>query len=459
MKYFTDSFLNEYDILKNAKIGLEFEFYSKLTYGNTIEVFNRKLDKKVWGFKEYHSEFKVDDNNWKLEPDFSGGINCVELITHPMEYSEARIMLVKVLRIIQEVGYTTERTGLHINISFDKNILDIEHINPIKTILSVDESYIYSLFPERENNIYCKSIKNIILYKDYDFSTASSSILTSSLFLHSSINKYYGINFTCLNQGRLEYRYVGGTDYEWKNSEILTLFDYFIKLSYDSVKKPITPEESKMLRRYLEKNIQEYKSLSNLESFISKYPSVVLEVDKTPQVEVVKSYYPTIYEHLYDILSSIKNLENCKINFDSENRKIEIVKADLVCKGFLKNVVFISCNVEGGDYLNCGFFDCNLKSTILNQTLIESGIVDDSKLLESTIIKGTVLNECYFSDGYFDGVMESGVFRSGNIGENAHFSEKVRMMNSDVNFFNIKVQNLDGGGKGVFTKKGNVDKK
>lgn len=443
MKYFTNSFLNDYDILKQAKIGLEFEFYSKLSYGNTLEVLNRKLGKKVWGFKEYHSDFKVDENNWKIEPDFSGGINCVELITHPMEYSEARIMLVKIYRIIQEIGYTTERTGLHINISFNNDFLNIEHINPIKLVLGLSENYIYSFFPERENNIYCKSIKNIIPYKDYDFSMATTNILTSSLFLHSGVNKYFGVNFTCLNQGRLEFRYIGGTDYEDKISETLTLFDYFIKLSYDSIKLPITPNESKMLRQYLEKNIAEYKSLSNIESFISKFPSVSLEVDRTPQLEIVKSYYPTFYDTIFDIVSQIKGLENCKLNFDTETRRIEIVGGNFDCNGFLKNVTFIDTNINGGDYLNCEFYGCMLRSVILNQSIIESGTIEDGKILECKVTKGCVLTECYFSDGLLDCEMKSGIFRSGKLGTNAVISDEVRMMNTEQNFFNIKTMSLN----------------
>ncbi len=443
MKYFTNSFLNEYDILKNAKIGLEFEFYSKLSYGNTLEILNRKLNKKVWGFKEYHSDFKVDENNWKIEPDFSGGINCIELITHPMEYSEARIMLVKIYRIIQEIGYTTERTGLHINISFDNEYLNIEHVNPIKVVLGISEDYIYSLFPDRKNNIYCKSIKNIIPYKDYDFSLATTNLLSSSLFLHSGVNKYYGVNFTCLNQGRLEFRYIGGDNYEWKITETLTLFDYFVELCFKGIKEPISESESKMLRRYLEKNIAEYKSLSNLDSFISKFPSVSLEVDKSAQIEIVKSYYPTFFDSIYEIVTQIKGLENCKINFDTENRRMEIVSGELKCTGFLKNVTFVDCNIDGGDFLNCDFYDTVLKSAIINQSIIQSGTIDDSKVLECKVIKGCVLTDCYFSDGLLDCEMKSGIFRSGKIGADAIISDEVKMMNTEQNFFNIKTQTLD----------------
>ena len=454
MKYFTNSFLNEYDIFKKAKIGLEFEFYSKLAYGNTLEILNRKLDRRVLGFKEYHPDFKPTENEWMITPDFSGGINCVELITHPMEYSEARIMLVKVYRIIQEIGYTTERTGLHINISFDKEFLNIEGINPIKLILGLSEDYIYSFFPYRENNIYCKSVKNIIPYKDYDFSKATSELLSSALFLHSGVNKYFGINFTCLNSGRLEFRYIGGDDYEWKIDETLTLFDYFIKLCYDStVIKYITPEESKMLRRYLEKNINEYKSLSDLKIFLGKFPSISIEVDKNPNIEIVKTYYPTFYESVYDIITQVKEIENCRINFDTETRKIEIVGAIITCKGFIKNAIFINCEIIGGDFMGCEFYDTTLKSSIINQSIINCGSVDDAKLMECKVVKGCIITDSYFSDGLLDSEMHSGIFRSGKLGVNAHIAPEVRMMDTEQNFFNLKTVNSNDGDKIIFNKK------
>ena len=455
MKYFTNSFLNDYDILKHAKIGIEFEFYSKLSYSNTLEILNRKLGKKVSGFKEYHSDFKVDENNWKIEPDFSAGINCVELITHPMEYSEARIMLVKVYRLIQEIGYTTERTGLHINISFDNKFLNIESINPIKLVLGISEDYIYSFFPDRKNNIYCKSIRNIIPFKDYDYSIATSNIMSTSLFMHSGVSKYFGVNFTCLNQGRLEFRYIGGNDYETKINETLTLLDYFVKLCYDAIKEPITDAENKMLRRYLEKNIGEYKSLSNVDSFITKYPSVTLEVDRTPQIEIVKSLYPTFYENVYDIVSNTKGLEHCKMNFDTETRRIEIVGGDIRCNGFIKNVIFVDTNIIGGDFVNCEFYNTVMENVIVNQSIISDGTVENGKILECKVIKGCILRECYFSDGLLDSTMESGIFRDGKIGDNANISNTVKMMNTDGNFFNLNIQDIDSDKKGniSFNKK------
>lgn len=442
MKIFSHSYLNDFDILKNCKIGIEFEFMSKLSLANTLEILSRKLDKNIFGFKQYHSEFKLDDNNWKLEPDWSAP-NCAELITSPLSYSEARIYLTKIYNIIQEIGYTTERTGLHINISFDTSFANIESINPVKLALNIDESKIYELFPERENNIYCKSIKNIIPYKEYDFSSASSMLMSSSLGLHSKMSKYYGVNFTCLNQGRLEFRYIGGEDYEYKINESLELMDYFIMTTYTSLGNNFPEKEAKMLRRYLDDKIGNYKSLSKLENFITKYPHISLQVDKSQIYETLKSYYSTIYEKIYDMMCLVSDIDTCIINFDTETREIEIVDGRFKITGYVSHMTFIRCQIEGGDYNVCEFYDCDLKNSIINQSIINFTRVDDGKLLSSSVIKNSELTNCYFNEGVMDGVMKSGVFKNGKIGDNAIIEKDVIMLNDDSNFFNIPKQDIN----------------
>ena len=66
--------------------------------------------------------------------------------------------------MIDTFGSTDDKCSIHINISFDKektpNVLDL--LNPLKIILKIDEDFIYSFFPDRENNFYAKSVKKII---------------------------------------------------------------------------------------------------------------------------------------------------------------------------------------------------------------------------------------------------------------------------------------------------------
>ena len=104
MNKYSDKFLNQSFKLKNSLIGFEFEFYMKdLSFYKTLEMLNNELSPvKVWGFRKYHSDFTPDKNNFKIEPDLSGGSNMVELVTGPMDYFNAKYYLIKIMRDWQE---------------------------------------------------------------------------------------------------------------------------------------------------------------------------------------------------------------------------------------------------------------------------------------------------------------------------------------------------------------------
>jgi len=127
MEKYSDKFLNQKHKLKDSIIGFEFEFYMKdLSYYKTLELLNNELNPiKVWGFRQYHSGFKVDDKNFKIEPDLSGGSNMVELITGPLNYYDAKYFLIKILKIIQKYGYTNDKSSIHFNISLMKSLVKI----------------------------------------------------------------------------------------------------------------------------------------------------------------------------------------------------------------------------------------------------------------------------------------------------------------------------------------------
>jgi hypothetical protein len=118
----------------------------------------------------------------------------VELVTGPLPYFEAKFYLVKILKFIQIYGYTNEKSSIHFNLSFleeaDKNLNDL---NVLKLILSVDEDEIYRVYPSRKNNVYAKTVKKIIPYKEYDFNNIGIDIVRNNLRLPS--DKYYGVNF------------------------------------------------------------------------------------------------------------------------------------------------------------------------------------------------------------------------------------------------------------------------
>ena len=59
--------------LSSSVIGFEFEFYTNMLKGRVAESLSKLLNKKVQVSEQYHSKVPVDQTNFKLVPDYSGG--------------------------------------------------------------------------------------------------------------------------------------------------------------------------------------------------------------------------------------------------------------------------------------------------------------------------------------------------------------------------------------------------
>ena len=74
---------------------------------------------------------------------------------------------------------------------------------------------------------------NLRLWKNYMFVT----------------EKYYGVNFSKLPKNYIEFRYLGGKDYENRYNSIMNLTEHFVLSLYDSLMNPTYNEKD--LQKYL----------------------------------------------------------------------------------------------------------------------------------------------------------------------------------------------------------------
>lgn len=445
MKKYSEKFLKNTNVLSKARIGFEFEMYMKdISYYKTLELLNSYLEPvKVWGFRQYHSSFKPDDKNFKLEPDMSLGANGCELITGPLEYFEAKYFLNKILKFMNDYAYTTEKTAIHFNISFvDNSKKDLNDLNILKMILKIDEDEIYQAYPNRYNNVYAKSVKKIVPYKQYDFNNIHIGVVKNALKLPN--DKYYGINFlhkdSNKEEQRIEFRYIGGRDYHKNPGQLQYFMDKFIINLYDSIGVGFDENDMIALQKYLDDNIYMFKNFSKYDNFLSEYPTITLQIDQDNTYDLVNAYYSKIYWSLYNILDSTKDLKSCIINFDTSRKRLEILDANIKATSNIKNIDFIGCMIQDGIFESCTI----LESTIINSQIIKSTI-DSSELNDSKVIDSycsdSFLENCFFMNGYFNSEMEGGVFRSGKLGPYAVISSTTKVVTGANNFFNT---NLDG---------------
>jgi uncharacterized protein YjbI with pentapeptide repeats len=439
MKKFSNKYLSNYKLLSKARIGFELECYFETSFYKTLELLNKELSPvKVHGFRTYHSDFKPDANNFKLERDLSGGENMAEIVTGVLDYHTAKHYLLKLLKFINKYGFTNDKSSMHINISFEDK--KINKINVLKCILNTNEDKIYKLFPERKNNVYAKSVKNIIPYQGYDYNNININTINNTLQIPKT--KYYGLNFANidkLGEERLEVRYIGGKNYEEQIGDILELMDEFIITIYKSIENyKFTEDEISYLATFLYKRINTYKNLSSYDNFLVEYPDIELQINQQNNYEVVSFNYGKIYKKLHNLLESVDNIEEAVINYHTETNKLELVGANFNSINDLTNIDFINCEIYGGIFSGCEFYDVKIIDSEIQRSKIGNSNVTNVKLI-SCNVQDSNLNNCYFQAGLLNSHMEGGIFRSGKIGSDATFSDSTKIVGkSEDNFFNTK---------------------
>jgi len=363
----------------------------------------------------------------------------VELVTGPMEYNDAKFYLIKILKFIQNYGYTNEKSSIHFNISFRPTDKDLNDLNVLKLVLNTDEDEIYRFYPSRKENIYAKSIKKIIPYKEYDFFNIPIDAVKNNLMLPD--NKYFGINFLHINDDkknqRLEYRYIGGKDYEMNIGNIVYFLDRFILDTYNSIDVGFNQNDADKLEIYLEENINKFKTFSKYDNFIVEFPTIQIQIDQNHMYELVSSYFGRIYEKLWDIIEGTDNLKDCIINYITETQKMEIVDAEVKSNLVIDGFEFVNSTILDGIYENCNFYGCEISNTQISKSKIEASNILGSKVL-SCRVESSTLTDCYFMNGFLNSDMNGGVYRSGDLGPYASISPDTKIVGSSDNFFDTK---------------------
>ncbi len=419
--------LTSHDILHSAKVGWEIEFIPKQSVEETRKTLQKILGKKIQYFDKAHSDFKPDDKTFKMEPDYSGGEKTLELITGPMKYIEAKLILGKAFDYIKDNANTTNRCGIHYNVSFDSKKYGegfLSHMDVLKFILEFDEEYVYEIFPKRRSNVYAKSIKFIIpqnkyfLESDYDFNNISPK---NFIMPHT---KYYGVNFTKLIKGYLEFRYLGGKNYHEKYDDIIKVVDESLISLFRSVNnKEYSADNKEELKMIFNKHLKLIRAYKDLNGLFTEFPKIKFYCDMQDDPKITNLYYLNVRDRIFKILCEAQ-LKQGEINYDSDKGKIQIRNANLTNCHEISNVDLIECTIEG-NLSNCELFHCK----------VDNSILDDCKLYMETDIKNSKINNCYFGKtctanniyvygkkGTFNGEMKGGIFREGFVGNFAIIS-------------------------------------
>lgn len=413
-------------ILNAALMGVEFEFYSNFDLEATQKSLAKLLDRKIRLEDKAHSDFQPSAEEFKMEPDMSGGKGLIELVTGPIPYRNARIMVIKMLNWISENGYTNDRASIHINLSFDKKYLEdpalISKMNVLKFILDFDEQQIYKFFPNREKSAYAKSIKWVMpKWEAFHF---DPNQVASNNFKFAD-TKYYGINFSKKEKNYLEFRYLGGVDYEKKTDNILYLTESFLLQMWNSCNDPRFTGENKIeLQRILNKNKPVMDMLKDYSKVSENWPDIQILVDLQDNPTIIRVQWERFKNRVMDLIVN-GSMTAGVINYDSDYGAVQVKDGKFPTVYLLENFEFIDCELAG-NLTNCSFYNCDITgSAVMWGSLYRATKVKDSKVESSYTHGSCELTNCYVAgrDTMFRGKMIGGIFREGFTSKDARFEE------------------------------------
>jgi len=424
-----NSHFDKYQALSSSVLGFEFEFFSEMVRGRIVESLSKMLGKKVVLSDKYHSKIPVSADSFKLEPDYSGGSKMNELITGPMPYGEAIPVLIKVLKWIEANGWTTDRCAFQFSISFDphdRKLEKMERLDRMKFILGIDEGIVYSSFGNRTNNVYAKSLKKIVPVNKFSILENITTIDPRLFKLPGE--KYYGANFTKLQDGYVEIRYLGGKDYQKKINPILEVTDYVTLLLHDilSGKKVYEKEDVQKLQEMMRQHTKVVRSFSNPDSFFMNYPDFHVLVDLKGYEENIKTYWSHIREKIFDLIVE-GGIQACFFNYDTSIGRFQIKDAKSKNGLILKDVDIFDSVVKNGKLENCNLYGTQVKnSENYDCKLVFGNKLFDSKFQNSIADYGNLLENCYIDcpQQMVDCEVKGGVLRKADLGRNSLISEQ-----------------------------------
>lgn len=422
----------KHTVLEQAVLGMEYEFYSNKSRDQVAKELTKLVKKDVKVAEKYHSEMEVGGGKWKLEPDFSGGIKMMELVTEPMGYYEAIATMTKIMAWIRKNGWTDDKSAFQFSLSFDPfkyTLRDkLENINKLKFILDFDEEFIYERFPKRRNSKYARSIKQIMPVNKFVFNDAVTQINKANYKLPDS--KYYGMNFSKLSKGYIEARYLGGRSYEKKTKEIIEIIQYVLSRVYDSLENPDYSDMNvEHLRRILRDHKKVVSSFSDPNTFHIKYPNIMLFVDLKGDIEVLKTFWVHVREQLFNLIVNC-GMKKGMLNYDADIGKYQL-KDGIITKAFDLTDMEVFDTKIGGNVDGCDLYRCVITNAhITNSNLYSGNIVTKSKIIDTPIHLYNECTDCYIDNKnkLINGKITGGVIRSGEIAPTAKVSRHTEII-------------------------------
>jgi hypothetical protein len=399
------------EIYDNSQLAFVFEFFTPMNKRELAAKLSRALGKGVKWSTDINYQFEPTHESFKLAPVYSNSYKESSLSTGFMPYQEAVHMLLKMMNLIESIGYTTSRCAVTTKIRLNTDGVGlptkVHSLNKFKYLLGLNEKQLFEWWPASSNesgHVYTNQI-SYIQPKNL-FSTVVTERLVermSPIEFSFPTSDFFANDFSEIDRDTMIIKYIAGKDYQAKKQEAVDSINLVIEHLCATLSNnyEYSIEERRQIYTLTENFKNAIDATKSYLNFRSKYPNLEIYVDLRNDSRIIEANYDLLREKLFKLVLGGGVTEGV-INYDGRRKALQVKDAQVSRGMLIEGVEFYQCTVSADAKL-CLFEGCTVKNSKLSEcTIFSNNFIKSSKLLDCNYLGD--LNE--ISSSYLDNPAE-----------------------------------------------------
>ena len=272
--------------VESAQFVLTVDFFSNKSIQQLAEKAKSALHRDIEVGATRDAWKPLQENGARLTNLYNNGFKMKRMTIGPVYYYEGVNALLKSFKFIEDNGYTNELCKVKIDLGFSKmnEGARIPQLNKFKFLLNFNEAKAFELWPQesRSSKIYKHSIN--LIYPKNKFiaeATVPSGSYSSQMEFSFPRSKQFGINFDRISEGFVTIKYIGGKDYEKRNTQAVELLNLVIETLFSTLKSNsiYSDRDREKIKEILTEQKSHLTALKSYATFETKFPLIKLSMD------------------------------------------------------------------------------------------------------------------------------------------------------------------------------------
>ena len=404
--------------VESAQFVLTVDFFSNKSIQQLAEKAKSALHRDIEVGATKDAWKPLQENGARLTNLYNNGFKMKRMTIGPVYYYEGVNALLKSFKFIEDNGYTNELCKVKIDLGFSKmnEGARIPQLNKFKFLLNFNEAKAFELWPQeiRSSKIYKHSI-NLIYPKNKFIAEAAvpSGSYSSQLEFSFPRSKQFGINFDRISEGFVTIKYIGGKDYEKRNTQAVELLNLVIESLFSTLKSNsiYSDRDREKIKEILTEQKSHLTALKSYATFETKFPLIKLSMDLDSRPEILGAKFNLVREKLFDLVT-YGGLVRGRVNYNSETNQVEVLEGRIKNGFNLSNIIFMESSIQA-ELSDCTLVNCKVRSS----RLLECTIFDKNDIRYST------LSNCNFNQSGVNTIQQSTIKGQPNMQVSADLTE------------------------------------